>query len=75
MIALPDFFWEVSPSKASSAVGNGWILDFGETSDDTVKMATGNRTVHQLRLVVVFSPILFGWFYTSQVVQDVFHQQ
>ena len=36
-------------------------MDFGlETSNDTVKMATGNRALHQLRLVVFFSPIFFG---------------
>ena len=38
-------------------------MDFGlETSNDTVKMATGNRALHQLRLVVFFSPIFLEGF-------------
>ena len=74
MIALPDFVCGGFPIQIIFCCWK--LMDFGlETSNDTVKMATGNRALHQLRLVVFFLQFFLGRFYTSQVVQDVFHQQ
>jgi len=45
----------------------------GEIGETVILLMVQKSGVHQVRLV--FDPITYDGFYTSQVVQDFFHQQ